>query len=118
MSTLPGSLDGSTGVVIDTSGRQVSTFAIDDQRECASDPVYVLFEDPEAEWVARLAEQGSSVRFTLVWNSGHRLENATIAEPDPWTLPPLDNPGRGPILMLDEPKRRPSVSYRLVADDL
>lgn len=114
MSTLPGSLDGSTGVVVDESGRQVSTFALDDQRESAADPVYVLFEDPDAEWMMRLADEGSGIRFTLVWHSGHRLDNATIGEPDPSMLP---KPNR-PILRLDGQTGQPSVSYRLLADDL
>ena len=114
MSTPPGSLDGSSGVVLDESGRQVSNFAIDDQRERATDPVYVLFDNPDAEWIARLEQEGSGVRFSLVWYSGQGFENATIGEPDP----PPDPPNPGPILALGEPRGKPSVSYRLLADDL
>jgi hypothetical protein len=81
MRSLPGSLDGSQGSVHDESGRQVATFAIEDQRRQAADPVYVVFENRDPAWADRLvAEAGHGLRVSLVWTSGQRLDRVLVSE--------------------------------------
>ena len=79
MHSLPGSLDGSQGTVLDESGRRVADFAIDDQRRGAADPVYVVFEGRDPAWEDRLvAEAGRGLRVSLVWANGDRLEGVQV----------------------------------------
>ena len=81
MRSLPGSLDGSQGNVSDESGRRVATFAIDDQRRQAADPVYAVFQERDPAWEDRLAaEAGHGLRVSLVWGSGHRLDGVLVLD--------------------------------------
>jgi hypothetical protein len=81
MRSLPGSLDGSHGVVYDESGRRVANFAIDDQRRQAADPVYAVFEDRDPAWEDRLvAEAGRGLRVSLAWSGGQRLDAVLVLE--------------------------------------
>ena len=90
MRSLPGSLDGSQGPVYDESKRRVATFAIDDQRLQAADPVYVVFEDRDPVWEDRLAaEAGRGLRVSLAWSSGHRLDRVLVLDA---YVPPIHDP--------------------------
>jgi hypothetical protein len=81
MRSLPGSLDGTQGDVHDESGRRVATFAIDDQRRQAADPVYAVFEERDPGWEDRLvAEAGHGLRVSLIWSSGQRLDRVLVLE--------------------------------------
>jgi hypothetical protein len=81
MRSLPGSLDGSQGTVLDESGRQVASFATDDQRRKAADPVYVFFEERNPAWEDRLVtEAGHGLRVSLVWMSGDRLDGVQVLD--------------------------------------
>lgn len=81
MRSLPGSLDGSQGDVLDESGRRVAKFAIEDKRRQSADPVYAVFEGRDPAWEGQLvAEAGRGFRVSLVWSSGQRLDGVVVLQ--------------------------------------
>src|SRR5258706_6922551 len=88
MRTLPTSLDGSEGDVLDEYALLVATFAVDDQRIEAADPVYVVFENRDVAWEERLMTgAGHGLHVSLRWRSGHRLDHVAVLDPYPLVQP-------------------------------
>ena len=101
MAAIPGSRDGSEGPVLDGSGNQVATFAMDDQRVEPDDDVFALFENRDPAWEQELlaAFGGTPMTVSMVW-PGERLDDVLVVPP----VSPADpEPRPGPIVYVDDP---------------